>query len=151
MALAHIAVPISFGECGAASARTALFAVASLLLCAVLSAQEPPKPAVISPNARLMAARSIFIEHAGGILPNDVIGDAFQGWGRYTVVADPARADLIVSINAPVTDSGVSVGGRRRGAAPVFPPPRSSRYDSSCSTLTIASSSGAAASNPSLR
>jgi hypothetical protein len=95
-----------------ASARIALFAVASLLLCAVLSAQEPPpNPAVISPNARLMAARSIFIEHAGGILPNDVIGDAFQGWGRYTVVADPARADLIVSINAPVSDSGVSVGG----------------------------------------
>lgn len=103
--------PPSFGKCGEASACPALFAVAALLLCAVLSAQEPPKPAVISPNARLMAARSIFIEHAGGILPNDVIGDAFQGWGRYTVVGDPANADLIVSINAPVSDSGVSVGG----------------------------------------
>jgi hypothetical protein len=86
-----------------------------LLLCALLSAQEPPKPAIISPNARLMAARNIFIEHAGGLLPNDVIGDAFQGWGRYTVVGDPANADLIVSINAPVSDTGVSgsVGGRR--------------------------------------
>ena len=91
------------------SSLSLLFAV--LLLCAVLSAQEPPKPAVISPHARLMAARSIFIEHAGGLLPNDVIGDAFQGWGRYTVVGDPAKADLIVSINAPVSDSGVSVGG----------------------------------------
>ena len=58
-----------------------------------------------------MAARNIFIEHAGGLLPNDVIGDAFQGWGRYTVVGDPANADLIVSINAPVSDTGVSVSG----------------------------------------
>jgi hypothetical protein len=100
-----------------ASARIALFAVASLLLCAVLSAQEPPpNPAVISPNARLMAARSIFIEHAGGILPNDVIGDAFQGWGRYTVVGDPADADIIVSIEAPTSDSGVTVADGRRSS-----------------------------------
>jgi hypothetical protein len=97
-----------------AAARTALFAVASLLFCALLSAQEPPKPAVISPHARLMAARSIFIEHAGGSLPNDVIDDAFRGWGHYTVVGDPANADLIVSINAPVSDSGVSVSGDGR-------------------------------------
>jgi hypothetical protein len=84
--------------------------VAPLLLCAFALAQEAPKPQVISSQARLMAARSIYIEHAGGRLPNDVIGDAFQGWGHYTVVFDPARADLIVSINAPVSDSGVSVG-----------------------------------------
>jgi hypothetical protein len=66
-----------------------------------------------------MAARSICIEHAGGRLPNDVIGNAFQGWGRYIVVGDPARADLIVSINAPVSDSGVSVGsgGGRPGSS----------------------------------
>jgi hypothetical protein len=58
-----------------------------------------------------MAARSICIENAGGRIPNDVIGDAFQGWGHYILVGDPAQADLIVSINAPVSDSGVSVGG----------------------------------------
>ena len=94
---------------------------ASLLLCALVRAQEPPKPPVISPHARLMAARRIFIEHAGGRLPNDVIGDAFQGWGRYQVVGDPGQADLIVSIIAPVSDSGVSVGSGpgngRRGVA----------------------------------
>jgi len=64
-----------------------------------------------------MAARSIYIEHAGGRIPNDVIGDAFQGWGRYTVVGEPERADLVVSINAPVSDSGVSVSDGRRGSA----------------------------------
>jgi hypothetical protein len=98
--------------------RFARFA-APLLLCAFALAQEAPKPQAISSQARLMAARSIYIEHAGGRLPNDVIGDAFQGWGRYTVVFDPARADLIVSINAPTTDSGVSVGSGdgRHGSA----------------------------------
>jgi hypothetical protein len=97
----------------------ALFAAAALLLGSAF-AQESPKPPVISPHARLMAARSIYIEHAGGRLPNDVIGDAFQGWGHYIVVRDPAQADLIVSIDAPVSDSGVSVGGggARRGSSP---------------------------------
>ena len=101
-----------------------------LLLCASVSAQESPKPAPIAPHARLMAARSIYIEHSGGRLPNDVIGDAFQGWGHYVVVGDPAQADLIVSINAPVSDSGgVSVGGGgggRRGAPPPSRSPSSS-------------------------
>lgn len=93
--------------------------VAPLLLCAAAFAQDAPKPPVISTQARLMAARSIYIEHAGGHIPNDVIGDAFQGWGHYTVVYDPASADLIVSINAPTADSGVSVGGgdSRRGSS----------------------------------
>jgi hypothetical protein len=92
---------------------------ASLLLCASVWAQQPPKPPVISAHARLMAARRIFIEHAGGRLPNDVIGDAFQGWGRFQLVGDPGQADLIVSILAPVSDAGVSVGpgSGRRGAA----------------------------------
>lgn len=99
-----------------AAALAAVFALAALLLCAPLFAQEAAKPPVLSHNARLMAARNIFIEHAGGRLPNEVIGNAFQGWGRYTVVGDPAGADLIVSINAAVSDAGVSVsGGDGRG------------------------------------
>jgi hypothetical protein len=85
--------------------------VTALLLCGGALAQEPPKPPVLSAHARLMAAHSIFIEHTGGRLPNDVIGNAIEGWGRYAVVNDPAEADLIASINAPVTDSGVAVSG----------------------------------------
>ena len=88
-----------------------VFALVGLFLfCALLSAQQPPKPPVISPHARLMAARTVFIEHAGGLIPNDIIGNAFQGWGRYQLVGDPEKADLIVSIIAPTTESGVSVG-----------------------------------------
>jgi hypothetical protein len=90
----------------------------ALLLGSAFAQDAPPKP-VISPHARLIAARTIYIEHAGGRLPNDVIGDAFQGWGHFRVVYDPADADLIVSIAAPVSDGGVSVSGRAddRGAA----------------------------------
>jgi len=86
----------------------------ALLAFATASAQEGPKSPLIASHARLMAARRIYIEHAGGRLPNDVIGDAFQGWGHYMLVGDPAQADLIVSINAPTSDSGVSVGGGGR-------------------------------------
>ncbi len=93
--------------------------LAALLFFAAAFAQESSKPAAIAPHARLLAARNIYIEHAGGRLPNDVIGDAFRGWGHYNVVADPAQADLIVSINAPVSDSGVSVGsGNGRHGTP---------------------------------
>jgi len=98
---------------------SSLGATVALLLVAAF-AQESAKPPVISPHARLMAARSIYIEHTGGRLPNEIIGDAFHGWGRYVVVGDPRRADLIVSISAPVSDSGVSVGssgGGRRGSS----------------------------------
>jgi hypothetical protein len=89
---------------------------ASLLLCTSISAQEPPKPPVISAQARLVTARRIFIEHAGARLPNDVIGDAFHGWGRYQLVGGPGEADLIVSISAPTSDSGVSVGSGGPGS-----------------------------------
>jgi hypothetical protein len=104
-----------------ASRSIASFAVAlaaaALLLTALARAQDAPKSPVVSQNARLMAARSIYLEHAGGRLPNDVIGDAFQGWGHYVVVNDPGKADLIASINAPVSDSGVSVGDGRHGSS----------------------------------
>lgn len=100
------------------AARFAMTFAALVFLLAPSPGQDAPKPPVISPLARLMAARSIFIEHAGGRLPNDVIGDAFQGWGHYTVVADPGQADLIASINAPVSDSGVSMGSTAGGRRP---------------------------------
>jgi hypothetical protein len=92
--------------------------LAMLFFSAAIAQQTPEPPKAVSAQARLLAARSIYIEHAGGRLPNDVIGDAFQGWGRYTVVYTPSKADLIVSINAPVVDSGVSVsrGDGSRGA-----------------------------------
>jgi len=88
----------------------------AILLCAAAAQEAKP---VVSAHARLLAARRIYIEHAGGSIPNDVIGDAFQGWGHFQLVYNPEDADLIVSINAPSSDSGVSVSGRAdsRGSA----------------------------------
>jgi hypothetical protein len=88
-----------------------VFAFAALLGSLLLAQQTPANPPAIAPHARLMAARTIYIEHNGGSIPNDVIGDAFQGWGRYQLTNEPEKADLIVSINAPVSETGVSVGG----------------------------------------
>jgi len=58
-----------------------------------------------------MAARSVFIQPAPASIPYDVIGDAFQGWGRYQLADTPSAADLIVSIRAPLSNAGgISVG-----------------------------------------
>jgi hypothetical protein len=85
---------------------TVVFAASAFLPRA---AQESPKSPILTTHARLMAARTAYVEHSGSRLPNDVIGDAFQGWGHYAIVGDLGRADLIVAIHAPVNDSGVSV------------------------------------------
>jgi len=102
------------------SLTLAALTVALLLSGASVCAQEPAQPAAISPRARLMAARSIFIEPASSSIPYDVIGDAFQGWGHYELAADPAKADLIVSIVAPPGYPSASVGGnaKNRPATP---------------------------------
>ncbi len=70
---------------------------------------ESQRPPVLSAQARLTAARKIVIQHAGGTIPNDVIGEAFEGWGRYTVVFEREQADMIVSIEAPTVEGGVSL------------------------------------------
>jgi hypothetical protein len=90
-----------------------LILCAALLFSATVLAQQPEasNPQAIAPHARLMAARTIYIEHSGGSIPNDVIGEAFEGWGHFSIVYQREKADLIVSIMAPLSDSGVSVSG----------------------------------------
>ena len=98
--------------CGVRVVRVLL---AVLLLCGVMPAQQaenapvdsPAKAPVLSAQARLLAAHRIYIEHLGASLPNDVIGNAFAGWFRYTLVGSPEKADLIVSINAPEMDGSL--------------------------------------------
>ena len=98
------------------TARTVaiLFTLALLLASASAWAQEAAAPAAVSPHTRLMAARSIYIKSAPASIPYDIIGDAFQGWGRYQVADNPAGADLIVSIVAPPANPGASVGGNAK-------------------------------------
>lgn len=89
-----------------------------LLLALGLPAQEAARP--LSPQQRLLAAHTIYIEHLGSTLPYDVIIEAFRGWGRYEIVREREQAELIVSIQAPTIESGMAVNGRSTGGQTVI-------------------------------
>ena len=73
----------------------------------VVVAQEqatpaPAKPAYITPSQRLMNAKTVYLKNvAGTSIPFDVITGEFEGWGRFTVVDSPEKADLIVEVTSP--------------------------------------------------
>jgi len=81
--------------------RLATFA---LLLLGILPAwaQEPSKPQAVTPSARLAAAKTAFLKNGGGnAIPFDVISMSFADWARFTVVEDPAAADVIIEVTSP--------------------------------------------------
>jgi hypothetical protein len=74
-------------------------------------AQQPPekKPLIETPSMRLAAAKNVFITRThGGRIPLDVIKSTLEGWGRFTFVETPEKADLIIEISS-TGDSGVQV------------------------------------------
>lgn len=90
-----------------------------MLLCGAGFAQKdapaaPPeqkKPA-ISSESRLLAAKTVFVRRPrGNTIPYDAISAGFEGWGRYAVVNDETKAELIVEVTAPQESSGFSVSG----------------------------------------
>ena len=87
-----------------------------VLLASAGMAQEAPRP-VVSTKARMMNARTIFITHSGGSIPNDIIDEAFHGWGRYRVVNRREDADMVVSIEGVLANSGIEVSGGGPGGA----------------------------------
>jgi hypothetical protein len=99
---------------GTARTVARLFTLALLVLSASVWAQEAAAPGAVSPHARMMAARSVYIKSAPPSIPYDIIGDAFQGWGRYQVADSPASADLIVSIVAPPPNPSAGPGGNAK-------------------------------------
>src|SRR5438270_668399 len=75
------------------------------------SAQQPPekKPLIETPSMRLVAGRNVFMVRThGSHIPFDVIRSTMEGWGRFTFVETPEKADLIIEI-ASSGDSGVQV------------------------------------------
>ncbi len=74
----------------------------------------------ISPTARLNAAKTVFVKKMNGNeIPFNVISAGFDGWAKYQVVGDPAKADLIVEITAPEErDTGFSVNSATTGYEP---------------------------------
>ena len=73
--------------------------------------QPTPTPTSHAVSAdRLVAAKNLFLKHAGGSeIPYNVINSGFEGWGRYVLVDNPDKADLIMEISAPVDNSGTKI------------------------------------------
>ena len=58
--------------------------------------------ALISPQARLLAAKNVYLSNAGGNdIPFNVISGAMEGWGRYILVDAPEKADIVIEVTAP--------------------------------------------------
>ena len=90
---------------------TALSAVL-LLSGAALAQAQPAKPKEEKPAPDpLRTAKTIFVKQASGSpIPFNVISSAFDGWGRFTQVDAPEKADLVVSVSSPnlIPDMGVA-------------------------------------------
>lgn len=104
-----------------AAARLVLVGLAFALTPggAPVFAQQPPekKPLIETPSMRLAAARNVFITRThGSRIPFDVINSTLDGWGRFTLVATPSKADLIIEISSS-GDSGVQVSSSSKVSA----------------------------------
>jgi predicted Zn-dependent protease len=93
------------------SLRTAFVVV----FAGFLVAQQEQKPAEtkatppMTTAARLAAAKTAFLRRiAGRTIPFDVISSAVEGWGKFTLVETPEKADIIFEVSS-TGDSPVSV------------------------------------------
>jgi hypothetical protein len=67
------------------------------------------KPLIETPSMRLAAAKNVFITRThGSPIPFDAIRSTMDGWGRFTFVETPDKADLIIEVSS-TGDSGVQV------------------------------------------
>lgn len=67
-------------------------------------------PKFVPPSVRLKEAKAVYMKNGGGSeIPFNVIESGMEGWGRYTLVDSPEKADLIVEVASPMEDTGVSV------------------------------------------
>ena len=89
-----------------------VFPVLFALATAGLAQDQPPagkKPVMETPSMRLASARNIFIYRShGNTIPLEVIQSRMEGWGRFTIVDTPGKADLLIEISSS-GDSGVQV------------------------------------------
>src|SRR5947209_18442418 len=98
--------------------RTLLLPVALLTISSLVFAQEKKKTEALTPSARLAAAKTAFISRIHGTpIPFDVISSALEGWGRFTLVNAPDKADVIIEITAPEESSGVTVSSSTKPSA----------------------------------
>lgn len=83
----------------------ASLACASPIAFAQASAPPEKKPAVETPESRLLSAKKILVIHASGnTIPYDVIKSTLEGWIRFTTVNSPDKADLLVEVSTTGND-----------------------------------------------
>jgi hypothetical protein len=85
----------------------------------IANAQQPAekKPVMETASMRLASARNVFMTRThGGNIPYDAIRSIVEGWGRFTLVASPDKADIIIEI-ASNGDSGVHVSSSSQTSA----------------------------------
>src|SRR5215470_12725834 len=92
--------------------RKHLLALLALTSTSVFSQQPEQKPQLESPTARLNSAKSLVITRARGSgIPYDVISSALEGWGRFNIVDDREKADLVIEIATSGGDGGMRFAG----------------------------------------
>jgi hypothetical protein len=88
-----------------------VLAALSIAAFGALQTQQPAekKPVMETPAMRLASARNVFMVRThGSRIPFEVIRSTVEGWGRFTLVETPEKADLIIEISS-TGDSGVQV------------------------------------------
>jgi hypothetical protein len=86
-----------------------LFAAMMFLLTGAFGQQPPQQPAqpekkpeLITSSARLAAAKTAFVRKAAGSdIPFDVVSSSMEGWGHFTLVSTPEKADVIIEVSSP--------------------------------------------------
>ncbi|HEU4414787.1 MAG TPA: hypothetical protein VFT65_08380 [Candidatus Angelobacter sp.] len=75
------------------------------------------KPVIQSASTRLAAARNVLIRRThGNPIPFETISTTVEGWGRFTLVETPDKADLIIEVSS-TGDSGVRVSSSSQVSA----------------------------------
>ena len=103
--LIYMAICLGFSWTGAAPAQA--------------PAPQPAekKPVMETASMRLASARNVFMNRThGSAIPFDAIRSTVEGWGRFTMVASPDKADIIIEISSN-GDSGVQVSSNSQTSA----------------------------------
>lgn len=105
--------------------------------------QDKDKKAALppmTPAARLAAAKTAFLRKSGGSesIPYDVVSDTLQGWGRFTMVDAPEKADVIIEVyTAEDTPATISTSGHGRGRGYGSGPSATASKDVSISQIRL--------------
>jgi hypothetical protein len=88
---------------------------------AVLTFAQDQKP-VVSPTARLIAAKTIYFKNGGGNdIPFNVISSGIDGWGKYILADSEQSADIVVEVTSYADDNGNLVPPEAKGSAKTHP------------------------------